>query len=352
MEKIEEFFKELFKEIPLKPIIILLIYIVSTFLPNSVVNLQKNGFLLDGLNNDQNLTLIIFGCYFASVCFITLSLGLCIPFIKPMNFALGVNFSIDNCQRLVTQNLTFSVLILFIIGIGQLISFLLQNTIWAFIFPFMCITLLGIIKKLGYANDFFSKIKQNVYWNKIAQLQFASYLFFFIIYYFVATSITLSPSIHWERDYYTFKQGVEIIKIKGLHNLKDAKLKRIAYSKEIPVRHYQTESDTYMIIDFTMDIPAEGEYLFSTIFDGKNVEHKLVYIYNGSLEYKEQCINNLIKQIVKNEGDNIDASIQKQLEEFKRNYLAENAKELKLSGENLKEKLSQKSVNLLSETIL
>jgi|GEM_PF-5078059 len=339
------------KTIFLNPFILVLISVFFTYFLDYIVKIYQNNASISYLSYDQNIIINICLCYAFTLGIVALLPTIRILLAKIIKIGFKLELSIDKSMSLFIQNFLFSIFIFFIVVITQVPTFFLGNTIFTITWPYICLLILFFIKKIGYVRTLLDKLKPIMLWNEIAKLQIVTYFLCIILYYLVVTFI-LPTSIRWERDYYTFSNNREIFKINGIHSLKDAKLKKIDSSKEIPVRFYTARSTTYVVIDFTMDIPLEGEYLFSAIFDNKYIEHNLVYIYDGPLEYKEKSIDNLLEKIKETEGNRIDITIQQKLEELKKIYLFDSTSKVKEYGKDLEGSLLPESMKLLKETML
>ena len=317
-----------------------------TILPVFSFLLQHGGEIIPHAEFKLNSVMVLIICYFTSLAIA----GITPLLVSILFYIFKLGYMLDlpqkNFYKLFIQNLLFA----FVSGsIFSMMIYIFYHyeILWGgLIVPPIVVLIIFLIKKIPFIKEILNRRTVKTYWKGIIILQLISGVLFVGIDHFLKPQIYL-PRIEWNGDCYSSKDNKAIVKIKGIHNVKDAKLTRGGINQIIPVKDYYVNSDTYLVIDFAADFVIEGNYIFTATIDEIPVEHTLLYVFDRSIEEKEEYIDKMLDKI-----DNIqkipqDSEVKKQLGRIKKAYLNGNKKEIKRIFNELQGHLSPEAIGLL-----
>lgn len=319
--------------------------------PGFLLLVQNGGEVIPNADLKINLILNMMICFYSSLSIAGVIPLIVLLVIHILNRGFMLNLSQANIFILFIQNAIFSTITGSIFFLMTFITFKYETLWGALIVAPISIILLLKGKNTQFIKALFNKRQVKTIWKGIIILQILAAIIFFGTNYFVQPYI-YPPKVEWERDYYSFKNSKAIVKIKGIHNVKDAKLTKMAFTQTIPVQYYYVNSNTYLVIDFATDWVIEGNYVFTATIDNKPVEHTLLYIFDGSIEDKEKYINKMLESIDKVEGTIQDIEIKNKISLLREAYLNGNKDEVKNIFNELKGNLSPTSITILLKIVL
>ena len=317
-----------------------------TILPVFSFLLQNGGEVIPHAEFKLNSVMVLIVCYFTSLAIA----GITPLLVSILFYIFKLGYRLDLPQKQFYTLFMQNVLFAFVSGsiFSVMIYFFYHYEIFwgGLIVPPIVVLIIFLAKKIPFFKESLNKRTVKTLWKGIIILQLITGVLFVGIYDFLKPQI-YSPRIEWKTDYYSSKENKAIVKIKGIHNVKDAKLTRGGINQIIPVKDYYVNSDTYLVIDFAADFVIEGNYIFTATINDIPVEHTLLYVFDRSIEEKEEYIDRILDKI-----DNIqkiprDSEVKKQLGLIKKAYLNGNKEEIRRIFNELNGHLSPEAIGLL-----
>lgn len=196
----------------------------------------------------------------------------------------------------------------------------------------------------------FLKMKFIIIYNKVYIFELIALVLFCLISLFSFKQMT-EPTLELKKEVFTSKDHTGLVELNGRYSVYDAKIHNIITQEDIPIKTYESETKTVLVIDFdSLDI-TEGEYTLNFRTDSKSYVKHFVYIFNGTEEDRAKYIERFINKIrgIKQNSDISNNEFEQTLLKLKKGYLIHDENQVTTVSKIINEMTSNKSGAILNE---